>query len=171
MGVLGCTDIVDKPAGYIVFPLAVTRPTVIWRSQITSTPASSLLHYCLLSCVEAACLLFLHPSAGTVLVHSPKSPFQRGCVHHHRYTTARLTVTNVGLKRTNVSESKVTEYSYREIPGSAVEDLARMSGYVPSPGSCLAADIHSVSTSFALLFTAQTCSETRKASFTAMLAY
>jgi hypothetical protein len=70
-------------------------------------------------------------------VHPSKSIFQRGCVHHQCYTTARLTVLNVGLKRTNISVGKLAEYRYRKIPGAAGDDLARMSRYVPLPGSCL----------------------------------
>jgi hypothetical protein len=70
-------------------------------------------------------------------VHPSKSIFQRGCVHHQCYTTAQLTVSNVGLKRTNVSVGKLAEYRYKEIPGAAGDDLARMSRYVPSPDSCL----------------------------------
>jgi hypothetical protein len=58
-------------------------------------------------------------------------------MHHQCYTTAQLTVSNVGLKRTNVSGGKLAEYTYKEIPGAAGDDLARMSRYVPLPGSCL----------------------------------
>jgi hypothetical protein len=118
--------------------LPLTRPALIWYCQITSTPAFLLLHSRSSSCAGHACLLILCLSAGTVLVHPSKVAFQRGCVHQHCYTTSQLAVTNVELKRTNVSEGQASKYSYKEIPGAAVNDLARMSRYVPTPGSCLA---------------------------------
>ena len=69
-------------------------------------------------------------------MHPSKSLSSAAACISQCYTTARLAV-NVGLKRTNVSEGKVAEYSYKEIPGSAGDGLARMSRYVLSSDSCL----------------------------------